>query len=85
MEAVDGYREGAVILVTGCADGYSLKGSKEYTCILNTEGQVQWSSEVNTECAGQYSPSCSSTLADAVHTCALLKCAMHQTEVEDNT
>ena len=44
--------EGSTLTYTECADGYTLKGTKEYTCILNAEGHAQWSSQVDTECAG---------------------------------
>ena len=48
-----GYTEGSTLTFTECGDGYTLKGQKEYTCVLNAEAHAQWSSEVDAECVGQ--------------------------------
>ncbi len=48
-----GYTAGATLTYTDCADGYSLKGTTSYTCVVDSDGNADWSPTVDVECAGE--------------------------------
>ena len=48
---VDYYTAGGSITITGCAEGYTLEGTVQYTCVVQ-DGMAQWQPTLNTQCKG---------------------------------
>ena len=50
---VDTYLVGGHMVITECAEGYTLLGETEYDCKAAGDGQAEWNPSPNAECKGK--------------------------------